>query len=109
MQVLVLSETGRGSAHDLALASIRAHHPEATVVVVVTHPAAAAGDGPTMAITARDLSIGGLPYTQAWLAGGPAFLVRLADPAEGVPYGIAIAAGAIAALPETPFAAAFGL
>ena len=73
MQVLVLSETGRGSAHDLALASIRAHHPEATVVVVVTHPAAASGDGPTMAITARDLSIGGLPYTQAWLAGGPAF------------------------------------
>lgn len=36
---------------------------------------------------------------------GPRFLVRLAEPGEGVPYGIAIAAGAFAALPQTPFAA----
>lgn len=35
---------------------------------------------------------------------GPRFLVRLAEPGEGVPYGVAIAAGALAAFPLTPFA-----
>jgi prepilin peptidase CpaA len=37
---------------------------------------------------------------------GPGWVVRLAEPGEGVPYGVAIAAGAIWALPATPFAAA---
>lgn len=39
---------------------------------------------------------------------GPRFLVRLAEPGEGVPYGVAIAVGALAALPKTPFAAVLG-
>ena len=40
---------------------------------------------------------------------GPNWMAKLADPGEGVPYGVAIAAGALWALPATPFAAALGL
>ena len=41
---------------------------------------------------------------------GPAWFVRLADPAESVPYGVAIATGALAAFPASPLAkAVFGL
>jgi prepilin peptidase CpaA len=36
---------------------------------------------------------------------GPRWVVRLAEPGEDVPYGVAIAAGALAAFPETPFGA----
>jgi len=36
---------------------------------------------------------------------GPRWVVRLAEPGEGVPYGVAIAAGALVAFPETPFGA----
>ena len=38
---------------------------------------------------------------------GPRWVVRLAEPGEGVPYGVAIAAGTLAAFPLTPFAAGF--
>lgn len=37
---------------------------------------------------------------------GPSWVVRLAEPGEAAPYGVAIAAGALWALPATPFAAA---
>jgi prepilin peptidase CpaA len=40
---------------------------------------------------------------------GPAWVIRLAEPGEGVPYGVAIAAGALAAFPQTPFAASLAL
>ena len=40
---------------------------------------------------------------------GPRWVTRLADPGEGVPYGVAIAVGAFAALPLTLFGAALGL
>jgi len=36
---------------------------------------------------------------------GPAWLARLAEPGEGVPYGAAIAAGGLAAFPASPFMA----
>ena len=39
----------------------------------------------------------------------PSWVTRLAEPGEGVPYGVAIAAGALAAFPLTPFATALGL
>lgn len=39
----------------------------------------------------------------------PAWLARLAQPGEGVPYGVAITAGALFAFPRTPFAAGLGL
>jgi prepilin peptidase CpaA len=40
---------------------------------------------------------------------GPPWVSRLADPDQGVPYGVAIAAGALWALPASPFGAALGL
>ena len=40
---------------------------------------------------------------------GPSWVVRLAEPGEGIPYGVAIAIGAIAAFPLTLFGASLGL
>ncbi len=40
------------------------------------------------------------------LLSGPAWFVRLADPGESVPYGVAIAVGALAAFPTAPLAKA---
>jgi prepilin peptidase CpaA len=40
---------------------------------------------------------------------GPRWVTRLAEPGEGVPYGVAIAVGAFSALPLTLFGAALGL
>jgi prepilin peptidase CpaA len=36
---------------------------------------------------------------------GPRWMIRLAEPGEGVPYGVAIAVGALAALPAAPLGA----
>lgn len=40
---------------------------------------------------------------------GPPWMVRLTEPGAGVPYGVAIAAGAIAAFPASPLAASLPL
>jgi len=40
---------------------------------------------------------------------GPPWINRLADKGEGVPYGVAIAAGALFALPSSPFGKVLGL
>lgn len=40
---------------------------------------------------------------------GPPWVNRLASPDQGVPYGVAIAVGALWALPASPFGAALGL
>jgi len=40
------------------------------------------------------------------LSAGPAWFVRLAEPGESVPYGVAIAVGALAAFPMSALAAA---
>lgn len=48
------------------------------------------------------------PWVRPYVVAGPAWMTRLADPEESVPYGVAIAAGALAALPAAPlFAALF--
>jgi prepilin peptidase CpaA len=43
------------------------------------------------------------------LTTGPAWISRLAEPGENVPYGVAIAIGALAALPGSALLAPFGL
>jgi prepilin peptidase CpaA len=48
-------------------------------------------------------------FLGAWASHGPAWLARLAKPGEPVPYGVAIAVGALAALPQSPFAMSLGL
>ena len=42
------------------------------------------------------------PPVRAAMPAGPAWLVRLAAPGESVPYGVAIALGALAAFPVSP-------
>jgi len=42
---------------------------------------------------------------QAIISGGPAWFVRLAKPGEGVPYGVAIALGALVAFPMSALGA----
>lgn len=41
--------------------------------------------------------------------GGPKWMIRLAEPGEGVPYGVALAIGALAAFPASPLATALAL
>jgi prepilin peptidase CpaA len=45
-------------------------------------------------------------WLRRYAAAGPAWLSRLAEPGENVPYGLAIAVGALAAFPASPFMAA---
>jgi prepilin peptidase CpaA len=44
---------------------------------------------------------------RTYFAAGPAWLARLATPGGDVPYGVAIAAGALAAFPQSGLVAAF--
>lgn len=46
-------------------------------------------------------------YLRPYMVSGPAWMHRLAEPGENVPYGVAIAIGALVALPASPFVAAF--
>ena len=45
------------------------------------------------------------PRLRAVMPAGPAWFIRLAEPGENVPYGVAIAVGALAAFPISPLAA----
>jgi len=49
------------------------------------------------------------PLLRPYVLSGPAWFVRLAEPKEAVPYGLAIAAGALLAFPESSFMAAVAL
>lgn len=44
---------------------------------------------------------------QPFMAGAPAWLVRLMEPKGDIPYGVAIAAGALIAYPASPMVVAF--
>ena len=48
------------------------------------------------------------PYLRPYLVRGPAWFSRLAEPGENVPYGVAIALGALAAFPAADLAARLG-
>lgn len=49
------------------------------------------------------------PILRRYVLAGPAWLARLAEPGESVPYGVAIAVGALAAFPASTLASAAGL
>ena len=53
-------------------------------------------------VLARKAMLGGLVAT------GPAWLGRLLEPEEALPYGVAIALGALVAFPSSPLVAALG-
>jgi prepilin peptidase CpaA len=46
-------------------------------------------------------------YLRPFVPAGPAWFARLAEPGENVPYGVAIAVGALAAFPASALAARF--
>ena len=46
-------------------------------------------------------------WVRPYVLNGPAWFGRLATPGENVPYGVAIAVGALAAFPATALMAAF--
>lgn len=48
------------------------------------------------------------PHLRSVVLGGPRWVNRLSEPGEGIPYGVAIAAGALMAFPLSPFGAALG-
>jgi prepilin peptidase CpaA len=48
------------------------------------------------------------PLVNGYLVNGPAWLSRLAQPGENVPYGVAIAVGALAAFPASAFMQGLG-
>ncbi len=73
---------------------------------LVTFLAAAAIAGGALALVLLTLRSAAL---RPLVLMGPAWVNRLAEPGEGVPYGVAIAVGALAAFPQTPFAAGLGL
>jgi prepilin peptidase CpaA len=47
-------------------------------------------------------------WVRPLVMGGPAWVARLAEPGEGVPYGVAVAVGALAAFPAAPLARGLG-
>ncbi|HEY8574018.1 A24 family peptidase [Phenylobacterium sp.] len=47
------------------------------------------------------------PFVRPLVLSGPPWFARLAEPDENVPYGLAIAVGALAAFPGSPFVDAF--
>jgi prepilin peptidase CpaA len=67
--------------------------------------------GAYTAVAGGALAIGLLSLRSSWLRpyviAGPAWVSRLAEPDEAVPYGLAIAVGALLAFPLSPFMKAF--
>jgi prepilin peptidase CpaA len=63
------------------------------------------------AIAGGTLAMGLIALRTSWfrpyVIAGPAWVSRLAEPDEAVPYGLAIAVGALAAFPLSPFMKAF--
>lgn len=49
------------------------------------------------------------PQLRSVVLAGPRWVNRLTEPGEGIPYGVAIAAGALLAFPLSPLGAALGL
>ena len=99
MAMFALRWIGGGDAKLFAAAALWLGWPAAMPFLAVTGLAGGA------------LAVGLLAVRSVWLrplvAAGPPWLNRLAEPGENVPYGLAIAMGALAAFPSSPFAAAF--
>jgi prepilin peptidase CpaA len=73
---------------------------------------AAGAYGVWTAICGGGLALALLSLRATWLRpyvlAGPAWFSRLAEPDESVPYGLAIAVGALLAFPQSPFMKALG-
>jgi len=86
---------GGGDAKLFAAAALWLGWPAAAMFVAVT---GLAGGGLAISLLGLRSS-----YVRPFVVTGPAWFSRLAEPGENVPYGLAIAIGALAAFPGSPF------
>jgi prepilin peptidase CpaA len=101
MAMFALRWIGGGDAKLMAAVALWLGWPAITTFLLV---AAMAGGALALAL----LSLRA-PALRVVVLGGPRWVSRLAQPGEGVPYGVAIAVGALVAFPASPLAAALGL
>lgn len=101
MVMFALRWVGGGDAKLLAAVSLWLGWPAISSFLAVTAIA-----GGSLAILL--ISLRSAPLRPIVLM-GPSWVVRLAEPGEGIPYGVAIAIGAAAAFPLTLFGASLGL
>jgi prepilin peptidase CpaA len=99
MAMFALGWIGGGDAKLFAGAALWLGWP-----AVATYGVATGLAGGGLALTLLMLRSG---YLRPYVVTGPAWFSRLAEPGENVPYGLAIAIGALAAFPASPFMAAF--
>jgi prepilin peptidase CpaA len=101
MVMFALRWVGGGDAKLFAAVALWLGWPALTTFLF---GAAMAGGGLALALlTLRSASLRPLVLM------GPSWVNRLAEPGEGVPYGVAIAVGAFAAFPASPLSAGLGL
>jgi prepilin peptidase CpaA len=101
MGMFAMRWVGGGDAKLFAAAALWLGWPAGAQFLMVT---AFAGAGLSLAlITMRSQAL------RPMILLGPQWAQRLAEPGGAVPYGLAIAAGALAAFPRSPFGALLGL
>lgn len=101
MAMFALRWVGGGDAKLLAAVALWLGWP-----AVLTFLAGAAIAGGVLAVGLILLRSAPLRHV---VLSGPTWVTRLAQPGEGVPYGVALAAGAFAAFADSPLAAALAL
>jgi prepilin peptidase CpaA len=101
MAMFALRWMGGGDAKLLAAAALWLGWP-----AVMTFIGAAAIAGGALALVLIGLRATAL---RPFVLLGPPWVVRLAEPGEAVPYGVAIALGALVALPGSPLAGGLAL
>lgn len=101
MGLFALGKIGGGDAKLLAAAALWLGWPATGAFLLST---ALAGG-----LLAATLMILRSAPARSRIEAGPDWLRRLAHPGEGVPYGVAIAAGVLVVFPSTPFATGLGL
>jgi len=95
--LFALRVIGGGDAKLMAAAALWLGWPALTTFIVATVLA-----GGALSLLILSLRA---PLVRPLVLSAPAWFVRLAEPEEGVPYGVAIAVGALAAFPVSPFLA----
>ena len=99
MGMFAVGWIGGGDAKLLAAASLWLGVTAMPVFLIVTALA-----GGALAVLLMNVRAS---WAQPYFAAAPAWLVRLATPGADVPYGVAIATGALAAFPQTSLVHAF--
>ncbi|MGA0605577.1 A24 family peptidase [Phenylobacterium sp. VNQ135] len=97
MGLFALRWIGGGDAKLFAAAALWLGWPALTTFLLAT---ALAGGALSLAILGMRN-----PALRPMVLMGPRWVMRLAEPEEGIPYGVAIAVGALAAFPHSPFLA----